>query len=96
MLAVIATLKVQDGKAAEFESVMKELAAQVKATEPGNISYKVGKSRTEPNTYKVLEVYADEDAFKTHGRTDHLRAAGAKFAELLAGRPEVEQLDGIA
>ena len=94
-IGVIAVLKIQEGKAAEFEAFFGDLATQVRANEPGNLAYQLTKSRTEPNTYKVLEVYQDQDALTHHGGTDYFKAAGPKFAAVLAGRPEVEYLDGI-
>jgi quinol monooxygenase YgiN len=95
MIGVIATLRIQDGKADEFESFFGELARQVRANESGNVAYQLTKSRTEPNAYKVLEIYKDEDALKHHGGTDYFKAAGPKFGAVLAGRPEIEYLDGV-
>lgn len=95
MIGVIATLKIQDGKADEFESVFRDLAAQVRSLEPGNVAYQLCRSRTEPNTYKVLELYADEAALKAHGASDHFKAAGPKLGAVLGGRPDVEYLDGV-
>ena len=95
MIGVIAVLKVQDGKADEFEAVFRDLAAQVRANEPGNLAYQLTKSRTEANTYKVLELYKDQDALTHHGGTDYFRAAGPKLGPCLAGRPEIEYLDGV-
>ena len=94
-IGVIATLPIQDGKTAEFEAVFSELAKQVRANEPGNIAYQLTKSRSEPNVYKVLELYNDQEAVTQHGASDHFKAAGAKLAGLLAGRPQIEYLDGI-
>lgn len=95
MIGVIATIKIQDGKAAEFEAVFADLSAKVRANEPGNHAYQLCKSRTEPNTYKVLELYADEEALKAHGASDHFKAAGPGIGACLAGRPDVEYLDGV-
>lgn len=95
MIGVIATLKVQDGKQGEFEAIFTELGAQVRANEPGNIAYQLCKSRSDATTYKVLELYADEDALKTHGASEHFKAAGPKLAGVLGGRPEIEYLDGV-
>ena len=95
MIGVVAVLKVQEAKAAEFEEVFKGLQAQVKANESGCIAYQLTKSRTEPGTYKVLELYADEDSLKHHGGTDYFKAAGAKMGPCMAGRPEVEYLDAV-
>ena len=94
-IGIIATIKVQDGKGAEFEQVFTELAKQVRANEPGNLAYQLTKSRSDPNTYKVLELYKDQDAVTLHGGTDYFRAAGPKMGPCLAGRPEVEFLDGV-
>jgi quinol monooxygenase YgiN len=94
-IGVIATLKIQDGKSGEFEAVFSELAKQVRANEPGNLAYQLTKSRTEPNTYKVLELYKDQDALTHHGGTDYFKAAGPKLGAVLGGRPEVEYLDGV-
>ncbi len=95
MIGIIATLKVQDGKGPEFEGVFTGLAEQVRANEPGNRLYQLTKSRADPNTYKVLELYADQDALTHHGQTDYFRAAGAKMGPCLAGRPDVELLDAV-
>lgn len=95
MIGVVATLKVQDDKAAEFEAVFTDLSKQVRANEPGNLMYQLTKSRTEPGTYKVLELYKDAEALKAHGGTDYFKAAGAKMGPCLAGRPEIEYLDAV-
>ena len=94
-IGVIATLKIQEGKTEEFEAFFGDLAKQVRANEPGNLAYQLTRSRTEPTTYKVLEVYADQDALTHHGGTDYFKAAAPKFGAVLAGRPDVEYLDGV-
>jgi quinol monooxygenase YgiN len=94
-IGVIATLKIQEGKTGEFEAFCTELARQVRANEPGNLAYSLTKSRSEPNTYKILELYKDQDALTHHGGTDYFKAAGPKFAAVLGGRPDIEYLDGV-
>jgi quinol monooxygenase YgiN len=95
MIGVIATLKVQEGKGAEFEAVFTELAKQVRANEPGNLVYQLTKSRTDPTVYKVLEIYQDQDALSGHGQSEHFKAAGPKMAPFMGGRPEIEYLDAV-
>lgn len=94
-IGIVATMKIQEGKNAEFEAFFTELAKQVRANEPGNIAYQLTKSRKDPQEYKVLELYTDQEAITLHGQTDYFKAAGPKFAGVLAGRPDVELLDGI-
>ena len=71
-----------------------ELAKQVRANEPGNLAYQLCKT-AESGTYKFLEVYKDAEALAHHGQTDYFKAAGPKFGAVLAGRPEIERLDGV-
>lgn len=95
MIGVIATLKVQAGKAAEFEAAFRDLSAQVKANEPGCLSYQLTRSRAEPDTYKVLELYKDQEAVTHHGQTAYFQAAGAKLGVTLASMPDIEYLDAV-
>jgi quinol monooxygenase YgiN len=95
MIGVVAILKVQPEKTADFETVFLDLAAKVKANEPGCLIYQLTKSRAEPGTYKVLELYAAEEALKAHGSSDYFKAAGAAMGPFMAGRPEIEYLDAV-
>jgi quinol monooxygenase YgiN len=95
MIGVVAVLKVVEGKNAEFETTFAELAAQVRANEKGVLAYVCTKSRTDPQTYKILELYADQSALTLHGETEYLKAVGPKLVPCLAGLPEIELLDGV-
>ena len=92
MIALLARLNVAPGKEAEFESVMLELAAAVRANEPGNQLYTLVK---DDDGYAVMELYDDGEALAAHGASDHFRAAGPKFAGLMAGRPELKRFEVI-
>ena len=92
MIALLARLKVAEGKESQFETVMLELAAQVRANEPGNQLYTLVK---DDEGYAVMELYDDEEALKAHGASDHFKAAGAKFAGLMSGRPDIKQFQVI-
>ncbi|MBS0412126.1 MAG: antibiotic biosynthesis monooxygenase [Proteobacteria bacterium] len=95
MIGIVATLKVQDGKGPELEAVFAELAPLVRANEPGNVLYQLTKSRTDPNTYKVLELYKDQEAVAAHGGSAHFKEHSPKMGAVLAGRPDIELLDGV-
>jgi len=92
-VGIIATLKIQEGKDGEFEAAFANLAAAVRANEPGNKLYQLCKSRRDANTYVVMEIYASEDARKAHGTSEHFRTLGAKLGPTLAGRPDIHELD---
>jgi len=95
MIGVVAVLKVQPDKAADFEKVFLDLQNKVKANEPACLTYQLTRSKTEPGTYKVLELYASEEAMKAHGGSDYFKAAGAAMGPFMAGRPEIEYLDVV-
>lgn len=95
MIGVVATLQIKAGSAAEFEAAFTALAAQVRANEPGNIAYQLCRSRADPNVYKVLELYASEEALNAHGASEHFKAAGPALGAALAGRPDIEYLDAV-
>ena len=95
MIAVVAILRAKPDKTDEFERLFTELAAQVRANESENIVYQLCRSRTEPNTYKVLKLYRDEGALEAHRASEHFRAAGPGLGGVLQGRPEIELLDAI-
>ncbi|WP_297692097.1 putative quinol monooxygenase [Phenylobacterium sp.] len=94
-IGIVATLKVQGGKNAEFEAIFADLAKQVRANEQGCLMYQLTRSQSDPNTYKVLELYKDGEALSHHGQTDYFRAAGPKLGPCLAGRAEIERLDTV-
>ena len=93
-IGIIATLRVQPGKEAEFEGVFAELAPAVAANEPGNSYYRLFRTE-EVFVYKVLECYDDGAAVDAHRASEHFRTLGAKLGPCLAGAPEIEKLSAV-
>ena len=93
MIAVIAKLNVAEGKEADFEKHMLGLAAQVRELEDGNDLYTLCKD--EDGNYIVMELYKDAEALAAHGQSDHFKAAGAGFAGLMAGPPEIKRMEVV-
>ena len=89
----IATLKVREGKDAEFITAAKEMMAAVRANEPGNKLYQFFKSRKDANTYVVLEIYDNDDAAKFHTKSEHFRALAPKLGASMDGPPDVHYLE---
>ena len=90
-IGVVATLKIQPGKEAEFETLFAELAAAVNANEAGNSYYRLFRTG-ETGVYRVLECYDDQTALDAHRASDHFRSIGARLGPCLAGAPEIETL----
>ncbi len=95
MIGVTATLTVQDGKQAEFETAAKDLMAKVKANEPGCLTYQLYKSKKDGTEYVFLEQYADQAALDAHGKTEYFQAAMPAMGACLAGAPDIKYFDSV-
>jgi quinol monooxygenase YgiN len=95
MIGIVATLTVQPGKQADIEAIFADLAARVRADEPGNVFYQLCRSRESDTTYKVLELYQDQAAVEAHRTSPHFRAASPLLGAVLAAPPVIELLDAV-
>ena len=92
----VATLKIQDGKQAAFEEAFAACQTAVKATEPGCHLYSLCRDKSDNTTYVVMEIYADEEARKTHGSSDEVRAAMGALGGMLAGAPTLSEVEIVS
>jgi quinol monooxygenase YgiN len=95
MLTIVATLPVQEAKAAEFEKVFAELTEKVLANEPGCKRYELCRSTVNPTTYVVVEAYVDQAAIDHHGKTPYFLEAFGKMGGMLGGAPKIEILKPV-
>jgi len=93
MIGVVAKLNVAAGKEADFEKHMLGLAAAVRENEPGCHLYSLCKD--EDGDYYVMELYEDQASLDAHGKSEHFKAAGAGFAGLMAGPPEIKRMQVV-
>ena len=85
----MATLKVVDGKQAEFEAAFAGLQKAVQENEPGALQYDLMQDEADPTTYRVFEIYEDLDARNVHGKSEAFGAAVAALGGgVMAGAPE--------
>ena len=93
MIGIVATLKIQEGKNAEFEAVANQLVEKVNANEEGAIYYDLYKQ--DETTYVFLERYKDKAAFNLHRNTDYYKSLGAQMGPFLAGKPDIKVLKAV-
>jgi quinol monooxygenase YgiN len=93
MPSVVATLKVREDKIEEAKKLFQELASGVNANEPGTLAYIPHQRKDDPSVFIFYEKYENEEALKTH--QGNLAQHGARFAGILAGRPEIAVVDEI-
>src|SRR5947208_7352029 len=81
-IAVMARVRVKQGKAAEYLAALGPLLVQADA-EPGTLLYTVQQSSSDPEQFWTSEIYADEAAFAVHGSSEVHAAATPVFIELI-------------
>jgi quinol monooxygenase YgiN len=95
MIGVTAQLTVREGSQEEFERVVKELQAAVKANEPGALLYQCFKVRDAVNTYMFMEQYADQAAVEAHRASEHFKRLGKAMGPCLEGTPVIVRMDSL-
>ena len=85
---LIARMKTRDGEQDRAAELIEELTAASR-TEPGNIFYIPHRDPEDPRVFVLYEQYADEDAFKAHGQTEHFKTiAVEQLFPLMEGERE--------
>ncbi|MDA8725758.1 antibiotic biosynthesis monooxygenase [Alphaproteobacteria bacterium] len=86
----MATLKVVDGKQADFEAAFAEMQKAVNADEPGTLQYDLLQDEADATVYRVFEIYENLDARNVHGKSAAFGAAAAPLrGGVMAGAPDV-------
>ena len=93
MPSVVATLKVKEDKIEEAKGFLTKLAAETLEKEAGTLVYTVHQRRDEPSTFVFYEKYESDEALAVH--SENLKSAGAGFASILAGPPEIVFLEEV-
>jgi quinol monooxygenase YgiN len=89
--SIIATIQAKPGNEAQFKAAALELAAAVRANEPGCLLYTVNQGDA-PGTFVFMERYADEEAMAAHRATEHFKTLGRAMGAFMAGPPNVQRM----
>ena len=95
MVAVIAKIRVKEGKADDMVQLLKDIIPSVKQEE-GTLYYTVNRDRTDPNLVVVVEKYKDDQAFGAHSSTPYLAELFGKAQALVEGDMELMMMDEVA
>jgi quinol monooxygenase YgiN len=96
MYGVTVTMTVREGRREIFEQLIKTLVEAVKAHEPQNLAYHVLRSRTQPNCFRIVEIYASKEAFKAHIGAGHVSELNAAIQATLESGTQMEMVDVLA
>jgi quinol monooxygenase YgiN len=95
MIGVIARVTIVAGKGAEFEAAFADQARGVRENEPANKLYQLVRSRTDPNSYVVMELYDNDAALEAHRAAPHMVANRPRIGPLIGAPTVVEILDAV-
>ena len=93
MPSVFATLRIKADKVDDAKKALAELAASVRAEEPGNLAYIFHQRKDDPTVFMAYEKYVSDEAFAEHGK--NLASKGAALAGLMDGPPEIAIVEEI-
>lgn len=95
MITIIARFQCQEGKEEEGFAALKKMVNAVKDNETGADAYLCHRSEENPREIVFYEVYKDEESFKAHGQTDHMKAMNLEFMKYFAPPVKIEKLERI-
>ena len=95
MITIFAKLQAAEGKEDEFRSAIETMVAAVSENEPDVMKYALHEVDGSPGAFILHEVYANDEALKAHGQTDHMKAFGQTLKGLSGGRPEISRVTEI-
>jgi quinol monooxygenase YgiN len=86
-------LKLRPGAGPEFERLVGELIAEVRAKEPGCVYYSLSKVAGSDTDYWMIEHFASREAFDIHSKAEHFLSVMPKTLPLLDGAPIMIDFD---
>ena len=86
--SIVATIKVKAGQEAAFQTIALQLAAAVRANEPGCLLYTLSQGE-DKSSFVFMERYVDEAAVAAHRGTDHFKTLGRAMGAHMDGAPSL-------
>ena len=93
-VALLAKITAKEGQRDALVAAFQDLFQAVEQ-ESGTLVYAIHTAQDDPAVVWFYELYSDQDALKTHGASDAMKAAGPKLAPLMAGRRELIMLNPV-
>jgi quinol monooxygenase YgiN len=94
MVALIAKMKIKEGKMDEATELFRELVPKV-AEEEGTVGYAVCRDNKNPDLLVVVERYRDREAIQAHSFTPHFKEFSKALGAVLMEKPDINILEEI-
>jgi quinol monooxygenase YgiN len=95
MFALVVRFNLRSGTEEDFDRLVEETTAWIRAEEPGTLLYLCHGVQGEPGARVFYELYRDEAAFQAHEVAAHVKEFHARRKPLMAGPERVEFLDRL-
>lgn len=95
MFALVVRFEVLPEVEADFDRLVAEMAATIRAEEPGTLLYLCHRVKDEPNARIFYELYRDDEAFQAHEVAQHVKEFHARRKPMMAAPERVEFLDRL-
>ncbi len=92
MVAVIAKMKIKEGKMDEATELFRGLVPKV-GQEEGTVGYALCRDSRNPDLLVVIERYRDKEAIQAHSSTPHFKEFSVAVAPLLDGKMDLSILE---
>lgn len=97
MVSIYAFFKINEGKEAEAEAALKEMAEAVQSKEPDCLLYAIHRGKQDPLEVHFFEIYKDEAAAATHSGSEHMGNFRQYFREVFdPSTVKIVQLERVA
>lgn len=93
MILIVVKHPVRPEFADDWPAQVEQFTAATRA-EPGNISFEWFRSAEDPDTWLLVEVFADDEAGKAHVESAAFRAAIERMPHLLRATPQIIHING--
>jgi quinol monooxygenase YgiN len=94
MVAIIAKMKIKEGKIEEAVQLFKNLVPKVREEE-GTLAYAICRDKANQNQLTVIERYRDMEAIQAHSSSAYFKQFSKEIGQLLDGKPELYILDEV-
>ncbi len=74
MITVISRFEIFEGKEIDAVAEMQKMVEGVHRDEPGCLIYTISRGQVNAREFYVFEVYADQQSYEAHRKTEHMRA----------------------
>jgi quinol monooxygenase YgiN len=92
MFALVVRFDLRPDAEDDFDLLVEETTAQIRAAEPGTLLYLCHRVQGAPAARVFYELYRDDAAFQAHEVAPHVKEFHARRAPMMAGPERVEFL----